>query len=615
MGRRPISPPPLPTTVKIAFYCFRLHRNAIGGAEACVSALAATLARRGHEVTLVASDDEGIAQLDRWRVAWIGNSDPDAGDAKTFRAGGLGVEPIDLEFWNMGGGPASPPHPPARLAKKLQRATERRGDDALAAMARRAEAWYEAARGVWGDGPWLRVGPGWQLPEFTPAGAARWTTPRFALCASPVGKGRGAYVRLEGNAPRRGWLRSADGGFEARLPGGPFSILWPIRSGVALANCKAFRPGGEARTLGLYIHSAELLDGESGAPLARADLSSTFEHAELGAWPGEDIANHLSRDPMPARLGSLFDRARGPNCAGAKSTVRQMARDCDAVVFAGLPFATVGWSRWAMGGKAKTAILPFLHAEDPYYAWQHYVDAMAAADAALLLTDAEGRALPPSVAKRRIGAANIADAGAIDLAQPFPSDADRRAARLRLGVPTEGPILAMLGRKTPGKGWRLVERAIPLLRDLGFPNARLLLAGPDEDQAPVDVATTSYLGKIDDDAKRDLMLAADLFAFFSQSESFGIALLEAWAGGCPALVGDRCGAVAEVGRSLGAATCASTPEAIAEAAAAWLRLPPTEREAIWRNGLAALQREFTWSVVADGFEAWLAEPKRPASKR
>jgi hypothetical protein len=576
--------------VKIGFVCFRLDEQAVGGAETYISALAATLARRGHDVRLMASTAGGIAQPDRWRAFWTARFPAGSG---RYQAGGLGVEPLELPCERL----ALPwRQPPARWARRLQQASEAEAVETLDFLAPNASAYLEDARRAWGEGPWVKLAPGWHPPEFSPGGVGRWTSPQFGVWASAGGR-ENVVLRLEGSAPQ---TATVQGDGVSRLSPGWFRLEAPVspERGLSRFQTISFQPRGEARKLGLYINSATLVDTTSGETLASADLGETFSNAELGAWPGEDPAAFLSRRPMPAWLGSWFDAARGPNCRSVKRAVRRLASECDLVVFAGLPFATVGWSRWVQG-RVATAIFPFRHAEDPYYAWEHYFQTMRAASGVLLLTRAEGRGLEAGKNLHYIGGGFGGEAvGA------FPSMAERRAARQRLQVGEAGPVLAMLGRKTPGKGWRLVQEAVRLLRAQGHPSARLLLAGPDEDQASVDADATLYLGKISEEAKADLYRAADMFAFFSQSESFGLAILEAWAGGCPALVGDRCGSVAEVAQTLGAPVCASRPEAIAQAVAAFLDRPEEARARSWREGVARLRGEYSWEAVAERFESF-----------
>ncbi len=60
--------------------------------------------------------------------------------------------------------------------------------------------------------------------------------------------------------------------------------------------------------------------------------------------------------------------------------------------------------------------------------------------------------------------------------EPLPTDADRVSARLRLGLPADGPLLLLFGMLKPYKGLEDLLRAMPAVL-VRFPRCRLVVAG------------------------------------------------------------------------------------------------------------------------------------------
>jgi glycosyltransferase involved in cell wall biosynthesis len=135
------------------------------------------------------------------------------------------------------------------------------------------------------------------------------------------------------------------------------------------------------------------------------------------------------------------------------------------------------------------------------------------------------------------------------------ANGDGAALRMEVGVPVGVPLIGFIGQLGGHKGVDDLVAAMPLVWKYE-PDAYLLVAG----------ATTPYLATIeravrllparqrprvrflldfDDDRKRDVLAALDIFASPSGYESFGLTFVEAWAAGLP-VVGCRSGAIPAV---------------------------------------------------------------------
>lgn len=148
----------------------------------------------------------------------------------------------------------------------------------------------------------------------------------------------------------------------------------------------------------------------------------------------------------------------------------------------------------------------------------------------------------------------------VDAARFAGEGLDRGAARARLGLP-DRPVVLAIGGIEPRKGSRALLAAVAALRAPG-PAPLLVIAGGetlfdyadyragwDEDAArlgmwvhhgsgPPAPADVAVLGTVPDADMPALYRAADVLAFPSEREGFGLVVLEAMAAGTPAVVSD-----------------------------------------------------------------------------
>jgi glycosyltransferase involved in cell wall biosynthesis len=295
-----------------------------------------------------------------------------------------------------------------------------------------------------------------------------------------------------------------------------------------------------------------------------------------------------------------------------RSAIRKFARRHDVLVFAAMPFASVNWARHAAGSSARIYHLPFRHANDPYYHWPSYTETLRAAHGILLLSSRELDGLPEDVrAKGHV------ISGGVDLPSPPPewlSDDERAKLKDELGIASHSTMVLFVGRKSPSKGYLELNEGIRLANQrLGWVEAApgeasipppfvLVLAGPDEDGIQLRDRHVMLAGVVSESTRDKLYRAADLFGFLSQSESFGLVMLEAWAAGCVVLAGRRSAQATEVAAALGAPTTAPEAQSVAEALLAWRSTPTAVRRRRWEAGYAALRTQFTWWATAERFE-------------
>jgi glycosyltransferase involved in cell wall biosynthesis len=196
---------------------------------------------------------------------------------------------------------------------------------------------------------------------------------------------------------------------------------------------------------------------------------------------------------------------------------------------------------------------------------------------------------------------------------------DRTAARARLGISDDDPVLGVVAQITPWKGQETAIRALAAIRRF-HPRARLLLVGQ---TLFVDRATrydnrayleslkrtigdlgldrcVRFLGQRDD--VPDLLSALDVLLVPSSEEPFGLVILEAMAAGTPVVATNR-GGPGEIIRD-GVSGRLVTPDRTEPWARAVAELLSSAqlREQIVREGLLTAHR-FSIPHYVESFEA------------
>ncbi|MGH9134932.1 MAG: glycosyltransferase, partial [Ilumatobacteraceae bacterium] len=138
------------------------------------------------------------------------------------------------------------------------------------------------------------------------------------------------------------------------------------------------------------------------------------------------------------------------------------------------------------------------------------------------------------------------------------SDHERRAARLRHGIPVDAELIVSISRLVPRKGFDTAIRAVAKLR-ASRPDLVLAIAGRGRDRVRLERlagdlgAPVRFLGRVPNDDLPALYGCADLFTMLCRNrwggleqEGFGIVFVEAAACGVPQVAGDSGGAAEAV---------------------------------------------------------------------
>ena len=197
--------------------------------------------------------------------------------------------------------------------------------------------------------------------------------------------------------------------------------------------------------------------------------------------------------------------------------------------------------------------------------------------------------------------------------------AERRAARTRLGLPVEGPLVVSVSRLVPRKGMDVLIAAAGRLAG-SYPDLSVAIGGDGRELgrlrrlaagSPADV---HVLGRVSDEDRAALLGAADVFVMACRNrwlgleqEGFGIVFLEAAAAGVPQIAGASGGAPEAVLDGVTGLVVGSPedPGAVAEALRSLLA-DPARRRRMGRAARSRVKESFDNDVLASRLAEALA---------
>jgi glycosyltransferase involved in cell wall biosynthesis len=189
----------------------------------------------------------------------------------------------------------------------------------------------------------------------------------------------------------------------------------------------------------------------------------------------------------------------------------------------------------------------------------------------------------------------------INVVTPEPA---RRTVRERLGIAAGEPIVLFVGRLHPIKRVDVLAAAVANVH-VRFPRTHLVLAGPDEGGQRA--ALQPYLaplgsrvhltGAVDEPFKQELFADAAALVLCSDSESFGMSVLEAMAASLPVVVTRTCGWT-DIERDGCGWSVDQTAAAIADALERAIA-DPVGAAAMGRRGAQIARERFSWRAVAE----------------
>jgi len=441
---------------------------------------------------------------------------------------------------------------------------------------------------------------GWNFPERSADGVVRWSSRESHVF---VGDDIAA-VRLSGFAPSATNLTVRNGSVaNRRAVKGRFDIEFDGNFDAPTLTIEVDEVHQHAtndpRELGVLVNAISIRASDGWKTLdLRDDYELLARKRNPQHWVESLMRTTARRDP---EIDRLFVKVRGPHSSGLLRWLDEHIASYDVVLAQGVPFATpVEVVDFANRYGVPAVLLPHFHVEDRYYHWRSYYDAFRRSERVIAA---------PRLAKRfffdPLGVNSVlAPGGGIDPSEFRDStrEAFRRAFRsVHRG---EHPFLLVLGRKAEGKNYRIAIDALRVLNRDGH-RVDIVMIGPDDDGIPVTASHVHCYGA----QPREVVLGALSLALclvnMSDSESFGIVLLEGWASGAPVVAQRKCVAFSELVSDGDNGFLAETVEEVAFAVEAYLSQP----------GLAArhadrgrqLCDEYSWAHLARQIEAILLD--------
>ena len=166
-------------------------------------------------------------------------------------------------------------------------------------------------------------------------------------------------------------------------------------------------------------------------------------------------------------------------------------------------------------------------------------------------------------------------------------------------------VILFMGRLNPNKGLDILAHSFSTLRNQ-FPDAALLVAGPDEEGTQIKVESilrfegtldsVIFTGMLTGEDRLAAMSIADVFVLPSYSEGFSIAILEAMAARLPVVITDGCN-FPEVGEHGSGFVVEASETPVAEAIDALLSNAEL-RKRMGDSGRKLVTERYTWQAAA-----------------
>lgn len=447
---------------------------------------------------------------------------------------------------------------------------------------------------------------GWNYPETSDDKVVRWASRESQLC---VGR-RATAMRIAGVAPQETNLEAVRGGqvVGSRAVSGRFEWAIDLPGDdpiVSLRAAKTFLAREDPRELGILVEELTLCEGTLSATVDLGeDFATTARRHAPELWVKSLIEVAERRDPCD---DDLFVAVRGPHSKEFRRWLEDNVASYDVVLAQGVPFSTpVEVTEIATRQGVPVVVLPHFHMEDAYYHWRRYYDVFRRARCVIASTRGV-----KSLVFDALGATSVAlPGGGVDLREYDGAALPARQQAFRKLHPSGTPFVLLLGRKAGSKNYQLAIDAIAAVNRDGH-RVDLILIGPDDDGSVVMAPHTFYYGM----QPRDVVLGALSLSLclvnMSDSESFGIVLLEAWLSGRPVVAQRKCLAFADLIIPGENGFLAESPGELARAVELYLADPGLAP----RHGTCgkALAEGYSWSHLAERIESVLLDARVDAS--
>lgn len=436
---------------------------------------------------------------------------------------------------------------------------------------------------------------GWYYPERNLTAVSVWSSARSLLKVRKL-----KSITIVGSSNHKAVLTVlGDGKQIAEIPvDGEFELKQPL-NGVEILELRvspAHECPDDPRALGLRVREIQAVSDANSTCSIPLDIC--YSDVLKRVAPREYIRSLIDiARKRPPELDVLFQDTRGPNSSAMEDWLEGNAKNYEVVLGHSLPFKTAVIAADAARAAGVPLVqLPSAHIDDGFYHWESYFQALRSADfcithprsaSSMFFEEigASSRYLPPG----------MEDRGA-------PSSADDRVFEALYQAKL--PYVLVLGRKDRSKNYHSVIRAVSSL-NTSRRRCNVLMIGRDEDGDPLDGNLVQYLGAQPDGVVRSALRNSLCLVTMSESESFGIVILEAWSQSRPVIVSENCIASTELvadGECGLVANVGNLEDKILS-----LLDNPSWAAKMGERGNARVQAEFRWEIIGAELDRALLE--------
>lgn len=428
---------------------------------------------------------------------------------------------------------------------------------------------------------------GWHYPEWNGTRSEVWSSTKALFRAN------GAHaLTISGYSPIKNRITasSAQRQLASIQIDGHFTLTFDCQGVDEIFTVEvenAFIHELDPRKLGVKVHEIKVTTpvGAHELPLGR-DNRAILKSQHPERYVEDSIRAALKRSD---ELESLFQTLRGPNSSRLETWLSVNAHKYDVIMGQGVPFQTI-----CMAAKAAHLCnvplvqLPHVHIDDDFYHWNSYYAALKAAKVSLAFP----RASIPLFYEKLNAASIYLPAGVHEAEAATPDDFEA----FRQLYTSTLPYVLVLGRKDLSKNYGQAIAAVKSLNRDGKV-CNIIMIGREEDGLPVDARDVLYLGG----QPRGVALAAIANALalitMSNSESFGMVIVEAWAQKTPVIVSEKCIASVELVED-GIDGLHATPENLSDKIRHLLDDPALSVR-LRENGHKKLLENYTWGAIGN----------------
>jgi len=425
---------------------------------------------------------------------------------------------------------------------------------------------------------------GWNFPERGEDGAfGIWSSGRSLIYTHGTEK-----ITIRGFISRKQRLNVSAGDevmFDKKLKGA-FSVELALKDVRILAlHTEPRNHEDDPRSLGVFISGIEYMrNGRMGDIRLDYCYRDFLKEHCLAEYVEDMIWIARQRDK---KIDQLFRQTRGPLSGELEGWLEKHMNKYDVVIGHSIPFETVTLSgRYARRYNKPFIIHPFFHFDDEFYHWKSYYETMQKADLVLASPNEAVKLFFDKIGVNSI----VVPGGGISVEEFETID----SAPFRALYRSDLPFVLVLGRKSGSKNYQCVIEAV---KEINAVKKRLnvVLIGHDEDGVEIDPLQATYLGE----QTRPVVLGAlkECLAVvnMSESESFGIVILEAWMMDKPVIVNEKCPAFLELVRDNANGFLANgktLPDIILE-----LLKNPDLAARVGRKGRSCVEHKYFWENI------------------